>query len=110
MRGGGNSPQTPLPPRQKSGVLSKIGSDLVVKPYQYTTFRNFADFFTGAHDGLPVVLWMKFLDWADAPERQDEVRLPRDLEILSRYLLLVRKAYEQPKILPVRPQVHRCGG
>ncbi len=46
-----------------------------------------------------MILWVKIYLRAGFPEKQDEVRLPRDFEILSRFLFLIIKwkIYDQPK-------------
>jgi hypothetical protein len=86
---GGIPPKPPFRPAIKSIILFEIGSYFVVKPYHYHTFQKFTDFLSGAGYGKPVFLWAKFWDRADFPETQDEVRLPRDFEILSRFLFLI---------------------
>ncbi len=99
---GGIPPKPPFRPAIQSRILLKIGSHFVVQPYQNTTFGNFSDFLSGGLYSKPVFLW------ADFPERQDEVRLPRDFEILSRFhfLIINFEIYDQSKIFSLRPQVH----
>ena len=72
----------------RSAILDKMSSSRVVKTHQNLTFGKLTDFFVGGAQRRPNVLRRHFLCARRGEPRlapaQTEVRLPRDLEILSR--------------------------
>jgi hypothetical protein len=72
----------------RSGISDKMSSSGVVKTHQNLTFGKLTDFFVGGAQRRPCVLPRQFLCARRGEPRlapaQTEVRLPRDLEILSR--------------------------
>jgi hypothetical protein len=72
----------------RSGISDKMSSSRVVKTHQNLTFGKLTDFFVGGAKRRPCVLHRHFLCARRGEPRlapaQTEVRLPRDLEILSR--------------------------
>ena len=72
----------------RSGISDKMSSSGVVKTHQNLTFGKLTDFFVGGAERRPCVLPLCFLRARRGEPRlapaQTEVRLPRNLEILSR--------------------------
>ena len=95
LSGGGAGipfPHTPFPARpagaKRLGIFHKIGSRPVVKIHQNLTFCNSTNFFGGRAKRVPSISPRQFLCARRGEPRlapaQTEVRLPRNLEILSR--------------------------
>ncbi len=72
----------------RSGISDKMSSSCVVKTHQNLTFGKLTDCFVGGAQRRPCVLPRQILCARRGEPRlapaQTEVRLPRDLEILSR--------------------------
>jgi len=70
--------------KAESTIFLEKGSNFVVKPYDFQTFRFFGEFFFGDFQKLPLFLRL----CRNRVRGEDEVRLPCDFkEILSRFAL-----------------------